>query len=87
MYLLQEKCSGKCSFFVWKKKKQPGWSARPQPVIVNELYRSALENVDSNFLWREVKISANPFGRLTPVEIRLGIPNNKSLVFTQWEEC
>lgn len=63
------------------------WIARPQPAIMNELYRSALENVDSSCLLREIKISANPFGRLTRVEIRLGTPNNKSLVFTQWEEC
>lgn len=79
--------SGKCSLFAWKKKKQSGWSARPQPVIMNELYRSALENVDSSCLLREIKTSANPLGRLTPVEITLGTPNNKSLVFTQWEEC
>lgn len=29
--------SVKCRLFVWKKKKRPGWSARPQTVIVNEL--------------------------------------------------
>lgn len=79
--------SGKYSLFVWKKKKQSGWSARPQPIIVNELYRSALENMDSSCLLREINISANLFGRLTPVEMRVGTPNNKSLVFTQWEEC
>lgn len=77
--------SGKCS--VWKKKKQPGWSARPQSITVSELYRSALENAGSNCLWREIKISANPFGILTPGEIRFGTPNKKSLDFPQWEEC
>lgn len=49
--------------------------------------RSALESVDSNWLWREIKVFVGPFGGLTPVEIRLGTPNNKGLVFTQWEEC
>lgn len=88
MYLLQEMTAVENAHYLSGRRRNNLDGVQGLKLLLWMNYTgSALENVDSNWLRREIKISANTFGRLTSVEIRLGTPNNKSLVFTQWEEC